>query len=203
MRKEYWVNKGFTESEAVEKIKALCNTVSYDAFVNRYGAIEGRTKYIEYCENKRNFSIQNDTVLRIFNSNMATGHAVSKMEIKIREYFKYKGINFIPSFSLKIKDKLYIVYFYLPDINFVIEYFGDFWHANPKIFNKDDVVYFGKSANKIWEHDKIRLNDIRSFLKCNTKIIWESDLKQKFTMKMNNLIETLGPNIENSINTKN
>lgn len=35
----------------------------------------------------------------------------------------------------------------------IIEYNGDFWHANPKIYNESDVVHKNKVAKDIWNYD--------------------------------------------------
>lgn len=59
--------------------------------------------------------------------------------------------------------------------NRMIEFFGDYWHCNPKKYNED---YFNKkmkkTAKEIWEHDKIRINHLKT-LGFDVMIIWEHD----------------------------
>lgn len=65
----------------------------------------------------------------------------------------------------------------LPDHNIVIEYYGTYWHCNPR---KYEQFYFNQKKNKtaqqIWEYDKIRENHI---IENGYKlvIIWEEDFK--------------------------
>ena len=43
----------------------------------------------------------------------------------------------------------------------VIEFNGDFWHANPKIYGADDIVKIpknNKKASEIWEYEKQKLD---------------------------------------------
>lgn len=59
----------------------------------------------------------------------------------------------------------------------IIEFFGNFWHANPSIYSKDDVIYEGITAKEIWRRDKERIN----FLKksgYDVYIVWEKDYKE-------------------------
>lgn len=72
---------------------------------------------------------------------------------------------------------------FFPDVidekrKLIIEYFGDFYHCNPKIYSED---YFNpkikKTAREIWELDEIR---IKIFINngYNVIIIWEKDFKE-------------------------
>lgn len=78
---------------------------------------------------------------------------------------------------------------YFPDIyikkdNRIIEFYGDYWHANPKIYRQDEIVYYGRKAKDIWEHDKDRLATF-SFGGYLVDIIWESDFKENMNYIIN------------------
>ena len=65
----------------------------------------------------------------------------------------------------------------LPDAtykNFIIEFNGDFWHANPDIYKRDRAFLGGQTAADIWEHERIRNDHLKS-LGYNVFIIWEND----------------------------
>ena len=55
--------------------------------------------------------------------------------------------------------------FYDIDKNKCIEFNGDYWHANPKIYNAEDVINFpGKrniKAKDIWDKEKKRLDELK------------------------------------------
>lgn len=65
-----------------------------------------------------------------------------------------------------------------------IEYNGDYWHANPNLYEADYYVKkVKKSAKEIWERDQIKLNCLleRGF---EVKVVWESDfLKNEEMLK--------------------
>ena len=67
----------------------------------------------------------------------------------------------------------------IPDKKIIIEVQGDSWHANPKIYKKDDIIdtWDGEiSAEQIWRRDDIRKRHLESF---GYKVIyiWEHDIK--------------------------
>jgi len=60
----------------------------------------------------------------------------------------------------------------------IIEFNGDFWHANPKIYKENDVLTkFNKTydiAKNIWDSDTHRLDILRA-LGFKVLVVWESD----------------------------
>ena len=63
--------------------------------------------------------------------------------------------------------------------NKVIEFYGDFWHANPTIYKENDVVRNGLTAKEIWKHDEARINLLTEKFNLNVRIVWECDSKGK------------------------
>lgn len=57
--------------------------------------------------------------------------------------------------------------------NCVVEFNGDYWHANPLIYHADDVIR-GKRAQDIWQKDQIKL-DIARNAGLNVMVVWEHD----------------------------
>lgn len=82
----------------------------------------------------------------------------------------YKTKNYEKQFSGKCVD------FYYADSKIVVEYYGDFWHRNPKIYTRDFKSY-GKTSEEIWELDRLRINQIESDPNVyKVLIVWESDV---------------------------
>ena len=87
-----------------------------------------------------------------------------------------KKIGYEVKHSLRVDTKICDIY--IPKLNLVIEYNGDYWHCNPKKYSED---YFNqvksKTAKELWEYDK---NKVDLIIKngYNLEIIWESDLKE-------------------------
>lgn len=98
---------------------------------------------------------------------------VSKQELKIKKILENLGHQVIGSYVVSGK----ICDIYIPELNLIIEYNGDYWHCNP---NKYSENYYNKKKNKlakeIWDYDTKRIDLIKSF-GYNLEVIWESDFK--------------------------
>lgn len=97
----------------------------------------------------------------------------SKKEKQIIQFLKSLGIKSIQSYRVDTK----ICDIYIPEMNLIIEYFGDYWHCNPIKYESD---YYnqkkGKTASEIWDYDKQKL-DLIIRMGYNLEVIWESELK--------------------------
>ena len=112
---------------------------------------------------------------------------VSKREKEIVKELKSLGYKTIHSYRVDSK----ICDIFIPSLNLIIEYFGDYWHCNPKKYDSD---YFNKKKNKfaweLWDYDKKKIDLIKSY-GYNLEVVWEGDLKLN-----NKLIELI---IENYV----
>lgn len=111
----------------------------------------------------------------------------SKREKEIVKEIKQLGYK--PIHSYRVDSKICDVY--IPSLNLIIEYFGDYWHCNPKKYESD---FFnkkkGKFAWELWDYDKKKIDLIKSY-GYNLEVVWEEDLKLN-----NKLIEII---IENYV----
>jgi G:T-mismatch repair DNA endonuclease (very short patch repair protein) len=64
----------------------------------------------------------------------------------------------------------------LVDINHIIEFYGDFWHANPKIYKPEDIIHHKIKAKEIWERDKERIERLEK-LGYFVHTVWQSEYK--------------------------
>lgn len=114
----------------------------------------------------------------------------SKAEKNIIEELMTIGYNPIHSFRVDTK----ICDIFIPKLNLIIEYFGDYWHCNP---NKYDSNYFnekkGKFAWELWEYDRKKLEIIKSY-GYNLEVIWETDYKSDKSI-IKNIITKYDTNI--------
>jgi len=98
---------------------------------------------------------------------------VSKKELKIKKEIEDLGFEVIGSFVVGGK----ICDIFIPKLNLIIEYNGDYWHCNPKKYSEN---YFNKKKNKtakeIWKYDNERIDLIKSF-GYTLEVVWESELK--------------------------
>lgn len=80
---------------------------------------------------------------------------------------------------IKVDKKTYIPDFILTDTKIIIEVFGDFWHANPKNYDADDLVFSTKCAKDIWEKDYIKKQALEN-AGYQVYIIWQDDINSQY-----------------------
>lgn len=92
------------------------------------------------------------------------------------------------------KKNYYIVDGYISEKNIVIEFYGDYWHANPKVYNEDKIIKYFKGnliSKEVWEHDDKRKNEIVNKLNCKFIVVWEKDYCENKESIINNIIEEI------------
>lgn len=148
-------------------------------FIKKYGEIEGNVKYRERCNN-----ISKTTFFNDYNSrNKMNWSAVSqKLFWKLYKIIE-KRFNKIyfgelnHEFSCGIHSTNFD--FVVDDIKKVIEFNGDKFHANPKMYNSLDVPlkFLNKKAEDIWKEDDNKIQKLKNN-GYDLKVIWESDYKK-------------------------
>lgn len=105
--------------------------------------------------------------------NRSNGTRITKGQQKIYDILKDKYPDALLEYQvleLKISADIYI-----PSKNLILEYYGDYWHCNPKFYTSE---FYNKSLKKlavdIWKKDLDRETKIRE-LGYNFKIIWEDE----------------------------
>lgn len=181
--------KKYGKKIGLEKWKNYCDkqryTCSLEYFIKEYGENIGKEKY-------KNFTIQ-----RAYAGQSGRKITVSQISQelfdKLYKYIDhsndiyYDKLNYEYIIHNDITHKNYLLDFYDKTKNLIIEFQGDFWHANPNKYSSDDILKFPKSiienhvqltAKEIWEYDQNKKNFICQEL--NNPIylqIWESDYK--------------------------
>ena len=168
---EYWVNKGYTEEESKIKVKEVQSTFTLNKCIQKYGEENG-TKMFNERQYKWKKSLQENFEREGDGRSPSSQFANSV----IKELCTYLGIE-IPKKEKWIQDKetnkAYSYDFRYK--NKIIEFNGDYWHCNPKMY---EAGYFNKNksltAKKIWNYD---LKKIRTAEKYGYQVlvIWERD----------------------------
>ncbi len=130
-----------------------------------------------------------ESIHKMLDSQAKTLKPISKPELEIFNMLKVTHPNITPQF--KVNGKVFD--FYLKDYNLLIEFNGDYWHCNPKRYDKDYInKKKNKTAKEIWEYDKHKLY-LAEKNGYNTLTIWESDYKNNKNIileKLNNYDKT-------------
>jgi len=73
----------------------------------------------------------------------------------------------------------YRVDFYHKSTKTVVEFYGDYWHKNPKKYMAEDLHRDGRTVDDIWKKDRQREADIKKNKHVNNFfIVWESDFRK-------------------------
>jgi G:T-mismatch repair DNA endonuclease (very short patch repair protein) len=128
--------------------------------------------------------IMSDTMKETRRSGKLKSVVRSKKEKEI--IVEIKKMGYVVEHSLRVETKICDIF--IPSLNLIIEYNGDYWHCNPKKYKSD---YFNqkkqKTAKELWDYDKHKIDLIRE-KGYNLEIVWESDLKKDHTL-INKLIK--------------
>jgi hypothetical protein len=174
---EYYIKNGFNEETSKKLLSERQKTFSLDICVKKYGEIKGieiwnerQLKWQEKLHSKSNEEIKE------INSKKWCGGSTSKAEREIYNTLKIEFKNLLRQFSLKYEnDKWFIFDFKLQ--NKLIEYNGDYWHANPLKYQKDKIFNFRKykmTAEDVWNKDKLK-KQIAINNGYNILTIWENN----------------------------
>lgn len=180
-RLDYWLNKGFNEEEAKQKLKERQLTFTLDGCIEKYGEFEGRRIYTNRQE-KWQKSLNE-------NGNLKQGYS------KASQSLFYDILNF---YTIENREKIYFatkneeyrlekeeggVWIYdfvdLPNKK-IIEYNGDEYHANPDIFEANEFPHpFRKNitAQEIWDKDK-RKRKVAEEKGFDILTIWDSEYRK-------------------------
>ncbi len=115
----------------------------------------------------------------IISNNFSCNKSKKEKELflKISDIFK----EVLPTYTIKYEGseghKWIFPDIFMPSNNLVIEYYGNFWHANPKYYKAKDILHHNVTAEEIWKKDEKRIGILES-LGYNIMIIWEDDFKE-------------------------
>lgn len=204
--------KKYGEKNGLKKWNEYCDkqryTCSLEYFIKEYGEIIGKEKY-------KNFTIQ-----RAYAGQSGRKITVSQISQelfdKLYKYIDhnndiyYDKLNYEYIIHNDITHKNYLLDFYDKTKNLIIEFQGDFWHANPNKYSSDDILKFPKSivenhvqltAKEIWEYDQNKKDFICQEL--NNPIylqIWESDYRKNPNKILSDILLYYNINLNNQEN---
>ena len=150
----------YGKEEGERKYKERCNKISKsnkkEWYINKFGEDEGNKRWKEYTNKIRKNNRKNK----------------SKSSKKLEKIFK--ELDLVYEDEYEIKELNNYSDYYLKEYDTIIEYYGDYWHCNPKYYESDYFhSYIKLTAKEIWEKDNKRINNIYNKINKNIIIIWE------------------------------
>ena len=164
---EYYIEK-LGKEEGIKKFKEINKrkALTLDNYIKRLGIELGTSEFKKYinrtkpCFSKVSQEFFNNLESKLRHLNLTTYY-----ETKSSEFGKIlKGLNSYCKID-----------YYIKELNLGIEYIGDYWHANPSIYESNQIVHSGLTALEIWERDASRINYLNIEHNISIINIWQSD----------------------------
>lgn len=190
----YWLKKGASIDEAKAEVKRV---------QQRSKSPETIAKWLETLDNK---SYEEKSLINLKRSHTIKGIMARGYDEEIAAQMSYEYFSKRRNYSLvsqklfeMVKDGLGEQGLYYKTFNYekqfnrflvdffdqlsgtVIEFFGDFWHANPLKYPREVMIY-NKPASLVWLDDKRRLHAINSHVDVNhLYVVWETEFRNNPT----------------------
>lgn len=159
------------------KVEKICETCESSFTVHR-----NRSKSAKNCSKECHYKWLSEVYYKTekgkahaikggINSTLNQKYSNTKPERILKEFLIHEDIEYKDQYLMYDK---FIVDFYIPEKNLVIEVFGDYWHANPKFYGG-----CGKPLTKQQEKQIKKDNSRKAYLeKCGHRflIMWEDDI---------------------------
>lgn len=137
-----------------------------------------------YIDNPEQKKIRSDYMKRTWENNKIHAHPSgneSQIEREFLEDIKYHLMDYcFEKHTLKLDGILITPDYIFEDWekgNYIIEFYGDHWHANPQKYKPTDLLQpQNKTAQEIWEKDAERISILKKH-GYDIIIIWESDYR--------------------------
>ena len=201
-RLDYYTSKGYTLEEATILRSNRQKTFSLDICIEKHGEKEGKKRWEQRQQKWLSTldALPDEEKQRIYEAKIAP--LQRKYSLISTEMFQV--LNIPDALYGSNEKRLRIEKTYIsPDFiigNKIIEFYGDFWHANPYKYNSKDVVtlpqvgsYKKVFAEDIWERDFNRIKMLHG-AGYNTLIIYERDYRKDPTGQVEKCLNFLNEN---------
>lgn len=171
---DYWMSQGLSKSEAKKELSRFQNR-GLDFWTSKYGDVVGVVKYKKWVnECTKNLKYGGGNISKASQKFFNSLFEWLILECSNIQYFDHNQYEFM--IKNESGHKLYLdCYFEFGGCKFGIEYNGDYWHANPNIYESEtEISYPGgsKKARDIWYRDKLKKQDFEKE-KINIMYVWE------------------------------
>jgi hypothetical protein len=174
---EYFVEK-YGEEEGKRKYDELNKkkTLKEETFINKYGEEKGRSAWKAYLLKREQVSNISMVSQRLFDEILA--------RIPSSQYGKVKYASFGGEQCIQGRNS-YMFPDFLYDNKKIIEFNGDYWHKNPKIYAETD------ETRLTWKHDAERKSELES-LGYEVLVVWERDFYDSHDEVVEQCLKFLG-----------
>jgi len=219
LKDKYGVETNISQAAATKKKKAeKCLTefgvdnffkrhdfkkIKEEGYQQRYGMSCGEWKSLRSSEVWANKSEQErqEWLDKSINSDAARtksikGYRESKGEAAISEALAALQITHTRQFVIKYEEggkrRRYFYDLFIPELNLLIEFNGDYWHANPAMYNAEDVLNYPSgqtTAAERWKKDEHK-KAVALERKYAIIVVWEKEINKLTNEQLIKLIQT-------------
>lgn len=163
---KYWIKYHNGDEERAKESLRNYHKRDLEFFVNKYGESLGKTKHTEFVSkttlhSKTYSKMSQELFWQLYKELDLIEQDTKFFELNEEQLF-YNHNNVI---KVDFKYK-----------NNIIEFNGDYWHANPEIYKEDDFIN-GKTAEETWKKDDLRYEFLKS-AGYNVLVVWENEWKK-------------------------
>ena len=167
---EWFMNK-YGEEKGREVYENACKgkALTLATFVRKYGEELGRQKYEEYYNERYNQFGQSKVAMKLFNKLMEN-EKLNSHKVWYAGHPKEFGK------FLHDLDRYVFFDFFDETTGRIIEFNGDYWHANPLIYESDSIIHMpGRTrtlAKDVWQWDESRNKAIETEYGYKVFVVW-------------------------------
>jgi G:T-mismatch repair DNA endonuclease (very short patch repair protein) len=167
-----------------KRIKKFKETMSKSDIKNNFllrVRNKNRTESISNSGKRRWASLSDEEKMQILqNLRYKKKFLINEKKMNLNEYIVANILNDIDlkweyEKKLKSADRYLLPDFIIEDLKIAIECYGTYWHADPNIFNHNDIFFKKISAMEIWKRDEDRIKKIKD-LGYKVFIFWENTI---------------------------
>lgn len=142
----------------------------------RTDAISKKSKEMWANAKKYNSALYDRMRCSSINKNFVIdGIKMNSIEYSIATILNESGISWVYEKRVDCENQSYIPDFIIEDKKIIIECYGDFWHANPLLFQPENFLMRGLVVKDVWKRDKEKIDNLtRLGYKC--LVFWESEI---------------------------
>jgi G:T-mismatch repair DNA endonuclease (very short patch repair protein) len=185
IHRDFYISKAHSPEAKAKRLKKFKAWLieNAEAWAKRISSPEHRAK-LSACQKAKWLAWPEETKTHLIATLLSNrknkihtvdGINMNFIEAKVATILNQLGYKWKFEDTVKMADKHFFPDFVLNDEKIIIECYGDFWHANPKMYDAEDFVFENVKASQVWERDKARIE----ILSKEYRIIhiWESDIK--------------------------
>lgn len=175
---QYFKDK-YGETQGTEKWVALnaAKALTLDNFVKKYGDEEGEARYFAAMENTYAYHHNKSKIATSFVLDLCE-------ELGVDDYYGGDKAEF--SIYDHETKRIYFYDFKVRGSKRVVEFHGDYWHANPSKYDKDAEIKYPtgiKTSAEVWDHDAMKLNAAKR-AGYEVDIVWQSCYNENPTLEV-------------------